>query len=127
MRNYLVYNSDGKILKHGTCADSDLALQASSGQFVLEAEFQPNKKVVDGVLVDDEPASSELNIETLRLLRAEREPLLRASDYTQVSDCPLSEEKQAEWKTYRQQLRDLPSVYAEETDISKVVFPDPPS
>lgn len=33
--------------------------------------------------------------------------LLRASDWTQLADVPLSAEKKAEWNTYRQALRDI--------------------
>lgn len=42
-------------------------------------------------------------------IRAERRPLLRNSDWTQMPDSPLSPEKKAEWATYRQALRDITS------------------
>ena len=42
-------------------------------------------------------------------LRAYRNELLAQSDWTILPDSPLSAEKQAEWKTYRQKLRDLPA------------------
>lgn len=38
-----------------------------------------------------------------------RNAKLIQSDWTQVPDSPLSDSKKAEWKTYRQTLRDLPS------------------
>lgn len=41
--------------------------------------------------------------------RSQRDVLLRASDWTQAEDSPLSEERKALWLTYRQVLRDLPS------------------
>ena len=44
-------------------------------------------------------------------LRAKRNELLKASDWTQGADSPLSDEQKGEWKTYRQQLRDLPKKY----------------
>ena len=40
-------------------------------------------------------------------LRATRNALLIACDWTQISDCSIP--KKAEWTTYRQTLRDLPS------------------
>ena len=46
---------------------------------------------------------------TLDDLRAYRNELLAQSDWTILPDSPLSAEKQAEWKTYRQKLRDLPA------------------
>lgn len=39
-------------------------------------------------------------------VRAERDRLLTASDWTQVSDAPVD---QAAWAEYRQALRDVPS------------------
>ena len=38
-----------------------------------------------------------------------RNAKLAQSDWTQANDSPLSDSKKAEWKTYRQTLRDLPS------------------
>ena len=38
-----------------------------------------------------------------------RNAKLAQSDWTQANDSPLSASKKAEWKTYRQTLRDLPS------------------
>jgi hypothetical protein len=56
-----------------------------------------------------------------RNLRAERDGLLAASDWTVLSDSPTST---AAWKTYRQALRDLP---ANTTDPTNPVWPTPPS
>ena len=44
-------------------------------------------------------------------LRATRNALLLACDWTQIADCTIP--KKAEWATYRQTLRDLPSTIAE--------------
>jgi len=41
-------------------------------------------------------------------VRATRDALLTACDWTQLADSPLTAEKKAEWATYRQALRDLP-------------------
>jgi len=40
-------------------------------------------------------------------IRAERNRLLSVTDWTQVSDSPLTQEKRDEWKVYRQALRDM--------------------
>jgi hypothetical protein len=45
-------------------------------------------------------------LELADINRQERNRLLQASDYRMVSDAPWDT---AEWATYRQQLRDLPS------------------
>lgn len=40
-------------------------------------------------------------------IRLQRNMLLSESDWTQLSDSPLTIEKQNEWKIYRQELRDI--------------------
>ena len=57
-------------------------------------------------------------------LRHLRDILLRESDWTQFTDSPLTDSKKTEWKTYRQNLRDLP---ATESDPENATFPTKPS
>ena len=57
-------------------------------------------------------------------IRAKRDGLLFASDYTQLPDVPFTDEKRQEWRVYRQQLRDITSTY---TDPHDVVWPTQPS
>ena len=57
-------------------------------------------------------------------MRQIRHFLLVESDWTQTEDAPLSPEKKAEWKAYRQSLRDFPSTW---TPAPTVEVPDPPS
>ena len=54
-------------------------------------------------------------------LRARRNALLSASDWTQLADFPGA--NQAAWATYRQALRDLP---ANTVDPKVVTWPEPP-
>ena len=81
-----------------------------------------NYKVVDGVhKYDDTP--KEIPLEQLyEGLRRQRNKLLLESDWTQLSDAPLSAEKKQEWADYRQQLRDLPDT----VDINNIVYPQKP-
>lgn len=44
-------------------------------------------------------------------IRATRNQLLKDCDWTQIADCTIP--KKAEWATYRQTLRDLPSTITE--------------
>ena len=46
-------------------------------------------------------------------LRNERTQRLIFSDWTVLEDSPLSDTKKDEYKTYRQQLRDLPSTVSD--------------
>lgn len=57
-------------------------------------------------------------------LRARRDQLLRATDYLQVLDSPLSEPQRAELAGYRQELRALPE---NTQDPFAVVWPVRPS
>ncbi len=41
-------------------------------------------------------------------IRSKRDQLLTASDWTQVSDSPLTQDQQSKWTEYRQYLRDIP-------------------
>lgn len=59
-------------------------------------------------------------------LRQERDTKLSATDWTQMPDNPLTTEKQAEWASYRQALRDVPQNNAAITHINEVVWPTPP-
>ena len=73
----------------------------------------------------------------MRLLRAHRNNLLNQSDWTVSVDSPLSDSKKAEWKTYRQALRDLTKTANPKIilgapvegglDKSSVTFPKEPS
>jgi len=44
-------------------------------------------------------------------IRGQRNQLLKECDWTQIADCTIP--KKAEWATYRQALRDLPSTITE--------------
>ena len=53
-------------------------------------------------------------------VRAERDRLLAASDWTQVADAPVDA---SAWAVYRQQLRDIPQDFASPDDV---VWPEQP-
>ena len=128
MKNFIVYSDDGSIKRYGECVDSDFNSQAGAGENVIELEFKPNTKVSDGKLVDVPVSNQELNSQVMRNVRANRNFRLNSSDWTQMSDSPLSDSKKNEWKTYRQTLRDFPATVAEDVvDFNQVVFPEPPS
>ena len=58
-------------------------------------------------------------------VRAERNGMLVASDWTQIGDAALGDHTAEEWRTYRQSLRDLLAAYSR---VSEGVWPeDPPA
>lgn len=63
---------------------------------------------------------------TLESIRNNRMYMLRSCDWTQGLDSPLSDAKKAEWATYRQELRDLPSLYTDDDNFIDVTFPTEP-
>jgi len=63
-------------------------------------------------------------------MRKLRNVFLRASDWTQMADSPLTLEKKTEWSIYRQSLRDLPNnsnpTLDENKNLVGVIFPTQP-
>lgn len=59
------------------------------------------------------------------MMRQHRDRLLLKCDWTQAFDSPLTDAKKAEWATYRQELRDLPSSGLQLPDTEG--WPTPPS
>ena len=62
--------------------------------------------------------------ETEESMRFQRNLILSETDWTVLPDSPLSDAKIAEWKTYRQALRDLP---ANTTDFANPTYPTEPT
>ena len=79
----------------------------------------------------DAKVSSLNAAEPMRLLRVERDARLTACDWTQSRDITLSND--ADWKTYRKALRDLPASASPkldskyELDLTSVTWPTEPS
>lgn len=67
---------------------------------------------------DPEQTPSEWLVERMRAIR---DRLLAASDWTQVADAPVDQQA---WAAYRQQLRDFPASW---TPGPIADFPEPPS
>lgn len=61
---------------------------------------------------------------TEQKIRQQRYVLLTQSDWTQVVDSPLSEEKRLEWAAYRTALRDIPE---QEGFPETVIWPTVPA
>ena len=78
--------------------------------------------------IDEIPVATTEQLDAVKLaldkeyVRGQRDSLLMESDWTQNRDVVLSND--ADWKTYRQALRDLP---ANTTDWSNPTWPTKPS
>jgi hypothetical protein len=92
----------------------------------------PRQKVVNGVYYDlTDAEEAELVVQAvaadldMNMVRGQRDGMLGAADWTQLSDAALGDHTAVEWAAYRQSLRDLPSIYSR---VSDVVWPnDPPT
>lgn len=72
------------------------------------------KEQDDSMITDDQ---------WLAIARWWRNALLNESDWSQVADNALTEEKREEWRIYREELRNLTDTYL---DPKEIVFPDLP-
>lgn len=132
MKNYIIHDADGNILSSGTCQDEVFDLLPSENEFIIEGFcIEPNKRIVNGEIVDredseEEISQSDLKYKALAKLRYFRDIELKDSDWTQMPDNSLTDEKRQEWANYRQQLRDLPSNNLDITDVEDVIFPEMP-
>lgn len=75
-------------------------LPPKSGYVEVEVDGQRRYRSIEtGLLLGEQTAET---------IRAQRDAMLTACDWTQMPDSPLSEEEKALWQTYRQALRDVP-------------------
>tara|TARA_X000000368_G_scaffold396590_1_gene364990 strand:- start:942 stop:1274 length:333 start_codon:yes stop_codon:yes gene_type:complete len=91
--------------------DEGLTYVESDEKFDMYWEYDPSTKKFN------KPDRFKFND-----IRFERNRLLQASDYTQLSDSTYPSTQDA-WKTYRQQLRDITKGV---TDPDMIVFPEEP-
>lgn len=117
---------------------SDEELETLQSDLGADLGIADNVMVIDGVLTarpskwhtyDDglvDGSDAEKTADVLREVRNLRDFYLTSSDWTQMSDSPLSTAKKAEWATYRQALRDMPASNSDVTDESEVVWPNKP-
>ena len=80
---------------------------------------QPTLASIDTQISDSEIESYQ----RWKIIRAERDKLLKGSDYLILADAPVDETQKQEWTTYRQALRDIPQDY---DSPDEVVYPDKP-
>jgi len=66
----------------------------------------------------------EINEEKWIEIRQKRTKLLLDSDWTDLPNCPLSNEKKTEWQSYRTALRNFPSSIS---DLDNITWPVAPS
>ena len=79
------------------------------------------RDIIDSI---DPKAEFETAFSSMDEVRQGRDKLITETDWTQTLDCPLSDEKKAEFLAYRQTLRDIPQTYSNPDDV---VWPSKPT
>jgi len=121
MNSYTIYKTDtGEIIGTTTSDITIDQVSLNDGESAIEGNYSGLEYKIENnqAVTRTEPITE--------LIRQKRNDLLIASDWTQVNDSPLSDTKKAEWATYRQELRDLPSSHQSTTNFDDVVFPTQP-
>ncbi len=97
----------------------DFALKMG-GIEISDDSIDVGDKYIDGQFVK---VGKPTKIVTWDEIRQRRDELLCDTDWTQLSDCQLSEEEKEQYRIYRQALRDLPQQYE---NPNEVVWPEMP-
>jgi len=134
---YVQYNlNNGRIIGSGV---TQLEVVNSLDNYLQTDSFIDNTKykVVNKEIVPipDSPGdnyyynfdTSEWVFDTTILsnkVKQQRNELLTLSDWTQIPNNPLTQAKQTEWETYRQQLRDITSQQGYPVTVT---WPTPPN
>lgn len=76
MRNFIIHNMEGTILRTGLCQDVDFKTQAHANEFVMEgkANAATQKIKFDGLDVDGQPINPRVVDKTPREIEAEKPP-----------------------------------------------------
>ena len=125
MKNYIVHDENGNILRTGICQDDMMYLNARENETVIEGIANDKRHIVVNGKICDKPVDLDaLKVELQERLRVTRNAKLSASDWTQLAD--VSSENKDKWKEYRQALRDLPEQYQEATSFEDIIWPTQP-
>lgn len=125
MRNFAVVKPDGTVayvisLNVGDPEKHLPDIQQGFNLFEVDAAFNAaNSLIIDGHVIEVEP-KPDPHVKQQAVERRDR--ILAQTDWTQMPDVPLTKVKKAEWKLYRQQLRDLPQTGG----FPECAWPSPP-
>lgn len=126
--NYILYNAS-EIVGRISCSEHDIEQNRNGNNYTVdsfEAHEIAELKVVDGLiqLKSSSEISTQKDADNLGLIRSKRNNLLSESDWTQVTDNPLTDAQRQDWAAYRQDLRDITDSY---TDPLNIVWPTKPN
>ena len=83
----------------------------------------PKQYVSSHFVGQDDTRDARLLAEEWTRIRAERDRLLTACDWTQNNDSPCTAIDKSQWKTYRQELRDIPKEQSSAKTYEDITWP----
>ena len=95
----------------------------SNGDYIAEWNLdipKPTQAQLDAL-----ETQADFNV-AIKDLRAKRNALLSATDYTVLQDSTFTDAQVAEWVVYRQALRDITNGLTTKDEVEAVVFPTKP-
>lgn len=106
--NFFIPNDGTKFL---TGVELEEAMQTMFPGLPAPSPFEnfPNAAEIEALAPAPVEAPAPDAREVEANLRLQRDNLLKASDWTQIDDAPLTAEQKAAWAVYRQALRDVPA------------------
>jgi len=123
--------SEGYTVKHVLSTDPDYPTDQFCDKFYWNGSSWVDRGLPPTryYIWNTETVQWDVNTEAvLTLVRFERNSRLGLSDWTQAVDAPLTDEKKAEWRIYRQALRDImTNIAADLDDPENVSWPTKPS
>lgn len=128
MNQYLIYNTETGIIKSAIKSSNFPSNDIPDGFSCLQSEESFQGKMIDTKTNNLIASNAELPfpLTFAGKLRAIRGGILIGSDWTQLADSPLTNEKKAEWATYRQALRDIPATYSDADSLDAIIWPIQP-
>tara|TARA_R110002020_G_scaffold445765_1_gene657711 strand:- start:2687 stop:3031 length:345 start_codon:yes stop_codon:yes gene_type:complete len=109
----------------------DNALMSLTGSgFAIYGDVTNSSQYESGVVFKDpsvkpswEAVEAQKIVEAWNYVRVERNKRIAKSDWTQLGDVTMSGELLANWQSYRQSLRDVPT----QSDPFNITWPTPPA
>jgi hypothetical protein len=120
------YFVDTNGIIHGPCIADNPA--NPNGYTIVELVNLPDAfavcRLVNGSAVVDATLLAARNTTLAASIRAKRDALLAACDWTTLSDAPLTTAQKTAWVSYRAALRDIPEQSGFPTSV---IWPDAPA
>jgi len=124
--NYLTVDSDNKILGWNEDAPIEGCIKTDASIPEYAANTQSLYWEGSSIIARDDDQKIVRNAaEPMRLLREKRDALLASSDWRDLPS--YAGTKQAEWRVYRQSLRDMTSGLDTVEKVKAATFPTEPS